>query len=171
MKWQISKSQKELLDSLFEEIKEDNVNEVLDIGSGRTTIQYLTDRYPNLIIKGVVYPGDERKIQPIKECVTNNNYGLIESDVANLKLNEKYDIVLAHLFLGEAEKFAGNKFENILNKLFSIKTKYLVIVNLARDNINYDLLDKKIKEKGEIIKRNSVKSESGEETLGILIKF
>jgi len=168
--WKISKSQKELLDSLFEKI-EGKTKKVLDLGSGRTSIFYLTDRFKNTIVKGVVYPGDARKIDPIKECVKNKNYQIIESDIKDLNFGENHDIVLAHLFLGEAEKFAENKFEEILDKLFKIKTKYLVLVNLFRDNINYNLLLKKISQTGDIIKVSYVKSESGEDCMGLTIKF
>jgi hypothetical protein len=170
MDWQISKSQKELLDSLFEKI-EGKTEKVLDLGSGRTSIFYLTDKFKDLIIKGVVYPGDNRKIDPIKECVKNTNYEIIESDIKDLDFNENYDIVLAHLFLGEAEKFAGKKFEEILDKVFETKTKYLVLVNIFRDNvISYNLLLKKIAQTGEIKKLTYTRSEGGDDCIGFLIK-
>jgi|SRR3989339_1685604 len=169
--WTISNKQKELLDSLFQGI-EGEVKEVLDLGSGRTSIFYLADRYPGLTIKGVIYPGDTRKIDPIKECVKNPNYELIESDIKDLNPNTQYDIVLAHLLLGEAEKFGGNRFEEILNKLFDIKTRYLVLVNLFRDNVNYNLLLTKIADKGSIIKLAHVRSDnSNDDCLGIVILF
>lgn len=169
MKWQISPKQKELLDALFERI-EGKIENVLDIGSGRTSIFYLTDKYKDVIVEGVVYPGDERKIGPIKECVKNDNYKLIETDILDFNPEKSYDIMLAHLFLGEAEKFGDNKFEKILAKSFAIDTKYLVIVNLLSDNINYGLLLKQISEYGDIIKVNYVISEDGETSLGMLIK-
>jgi hypothetical protein len=80
MEWQISSNQKELLDALFERI-EGRVENVLDVGSGRTSIFYLTDRFKNVTVEGIVYPGDDRKISPIKECVKNDNYKLIETDI------------------------------------------------------------------------------------------
>ncbi|MEK7120083.1 MAG: class I SAM-dependent methyltransferase, partial [Patescibacteria group bacterium] len=162
--------QKGLLDSLFEKI-EGKIEKVLDLGSGRTSIFYLTDKFKNATIKGVVYPGDNRKIDPIKECIKNKNYQIVESDIKDLDFDENYDVVLAHLFLGEAEKFAENKFEEILDKLFKIKTKYLVLVNLFRDNINYNLLLKKISQTGDIVKVGYVKSEGGEDCVGLTIKF
>ncbi len=169
--WQISKSQKELLDSLFGTIGLKGINDVLDIGSGRTSIFYLTDRFKGLNIKGIVFPGDLRKINPIKDCVKNDNYELIEVDIKDLNLDKPFDIVLAHLFLGEAEQFGENKYEDVLEKIFSIKTKYLVLVNLIKDNINYSLLLKEIALKGNISKLGYIKSESGEDCLGILIKL
>lgn len=168
--WKISKSQKEILDSLFEKI-EGKKEKILDLGSGRTSIFYLTDKFKNITIKGVIYPGDLRKIEPIKECVENENYKIIESDIKDLDSSENYDVVLAHLFLGEAEKFAGNKFEEVLDNLFKIKTKYLVLVNLVRDNINYNLLLKKISHMGDIVKICHTKSENGEECIGLAIRL
>ena len=169
--WQISKSQKELLDSLFDAIELKEIKNVLDIGSGRTSIFYLTDRFKNLNIKGVVSPGDQRKINPIKECVKNSNYELIETDIKDLNLDETLDVILAHLFLGEAEQFGKNRYVEMLERLFFIKTRYLVLVNLFRDNIDYGLLLKEISSKGSITKLGYIKSESGEDCLGILIKL
>ncbi len=170
MEWQISSNQKELLDVLFERI-EGRIENVLDVGSGRTSIFYLTDRFKNVTVEGIVYPGDDRKIGPIKECVKNDNYKLIEADILDFNPEKSYDVILAHLFLGEAEKFLSNKSEEILTKLFSIPTKYLVMVNLLfRDNINYNLLFKQIFEWGEIIGVKQVISEDKEISLGMLIK-
>lgn len=169
--WKISESQKRLLDDLFSVIVEEKIQKVIDMGAGRTSIQYLTDRFKDIIITGIVYPGDLRKIDPAKECVTNTNYEIVEQDILDFDENQEIDIVLGHLFLGEAEKFAGNKFGQIVEKLFSINTKYLVIVNLFRDSINYNLLLKQIFEKGEIVKIGYTKSESGDECLGMTIKF
>lgn len=169
MDWEISQKQKELLDVLFERI-EGKIENVLDVGSGRTSIFYLTDKYKDVVVEGVVYPGDDRKIGPIKEYIRNDNYKLIETDILDFNPKKSYDVILAHLFLGEAEKFGDNKFEKILAKLFTINTKYLIIVNLFRDNINYNLLLKQISEYGDIVGIKHVISEDGETSLGMLIK-
>jgi hypothetical protein len=168
--WKISKSQKEALDFLFNSIKNKKIKKILDVGSGRTSMDYLTNKFKKLKIKGIVYPGDTRKIIPIKECVKNKNYELIESDIMNFNSKEKFDIILGHLFLGEAEKFGKNKFEKVLKKLFSINTNYFVLVNLFGDKIDYNLLLKQISIKGSILKIKYGISESGDEFLGILIK-
>jgi hypothetical protein len=167
--WQISEPQKELLDSLFGVI-DGEIKKVIDIGSGRTSVFFLTEKFKNITIKGLVYPGDQRKIEPIKKCVPNNNYELIESDINDFESNEVFDVVLAHLFLGEAEKFADNKFDKIVDQLFKIKTRYFVIVNLERDLIDYKLLNQKISEIGEIVKNEEIISESGDKCVGITIK-
>ncbi len=169
--WKISSSQKKLLDNLFTSIDTREVYNILDVGSGRTSIYYLTDKFKDVKIKGLVYPGDQRKIEPIKECVKNTNYELVETDIKNFDFSQEFDVCLAHLFLGEAGKFAENNFEEILNKLFEIKTKYLVMVNLFRDNINYNLLLKKISEIGNITKVAYTQSESGDECIGLTVQL
>lgn len=169
MTWNISKAQKKLLDSLLEGTPTKKIKQVLDMGAGRTSVHYLACRFPKIKIKAVVYPGDERKIKPILECVPEKNYEIIESDIRNLK-TKNADLVLAHLFLGEAEKFAKNKFEDIVRELFKIKTRYLIIVNIFRDNIDYRLLLKYIAEKGEIMKVAYQVSEKGDECIGLTIK-
>ena len=169
--WQISLSQKNLLSSLFSVIDSSEIYKALDVGSGRTSIFYLTDKFKDIKVMGIVYPDDQRKIQPIKECVKNTNYELVETDIKNFDFSQEFDVTLAHLFLGEAGKFAENNFEEILNKLFEIKTKYLVMINLFRDNINYNLLLKKIAEMGNIIKTAYTKSEDGDECIGLTIQF
>ncbi|MBN2094232.1 MAG: hypothetical protein JW740_02600 [Candidatus Zambryskibacteria bacterium] len=169
--WQISSKQKTLLDSLFSVIDLTEVYRALDVGSGRTSIFYLTDRFKDLKITGIIYPEDEERIQKLKDSVKNTNYELLKTDIKDFDKNEDYDVILAHLFLGEAEKFAENKFEEVMNELFKIKTKYLVMVNLFRDKINYNLLLKKIAEVGNIIKVAYVKSEDGEDCIGLTIQF
>jgi hypothetical protein len=162
-KWEISENQKELLDKLFNNIELENVKNVLDVGSGRTSIGYLTDRFKDLKINGIIYPEDKERIQKLKQSVENQNYELIEIDIKNFDKSKNYDIVLAHLFLGEAAKFAGNGFEEILENLFEIKTNYLVIVNLSFDDVvNYFLLLKKISQTGKIIGLGFVPSSESE---------
>ena len=117
--WEISPSQKELLDALFDPLAHEDIKRILDVGSGRTSIQYLTDRFKDVVITGIIFPGDTRKTDPIKECVTNTSYKLIELDIKDFHENQTFDVVLAHLFLGEAEKFAGNKFDGIAVKMKS----------------------------------------------------
>lgn len=171
MKWKISKSHKKLLDALLKDIDGGGFKSVVDMGSGRTSLTYLTDKFKKAKVKAVVYPGDHRKIGPILECVKSKNYEIIESDIRDLKLREKVDLVLAHLFLGEAEKFAENSFDNIIERLFEIKTKYLVIVDILSDkNVNYRSLLKLIVQKGKILNLNYITNKEGADYIGFLIK-
>lgn len=159
MKWEISDNQKKLLDKLFSVIGIGKVNSVLDMGSGRTSIDYLTDKFKKLTIRGVVYPEDQERILKIKNSVKRQNYELVLADIKDFNKKENYDIVLAHLFLGEATKYVSHTFEEILDNLFEIKAKYLVIVNVSYDDsINYFYLLKKIAQAGEVVRLSFVES-------------
>jgi hypothetical protein len=170
-KWKISSRQKHLLDALFKDIKTSKVKKVVDMGAGRTSVHYLAHRFPKLTVRAVVYPGDERKIVPIRECVSEKNYKLVESDIRSARIGS-VDVVLAHLFLGEAEKFSGNRFEKILDALFALKTKYLIIVNVRRDAIDYWSLFKRVAEKGTVLRIAYATSDAdGDDCLGFAIRM
>lgn len=153
MKWKISSKQKQLLENLFRDIPTRRVKKILDVGSGRTSIQFLADKFKTVPVKGLVYPGDKRKLEPIRDCVSRKNYEIIERNFKDIRFNEEFDIVLAHLFLGEATKFGSNTFESILRKLFSLKTKYLVIVDLLFDSeVDYNAIFQMIAKKGKLLR-------------------
>ncbi len=116
-----------------------DINSFLDAGSGRTSMGYLTSKFPNLQIDAIVFPGDERKINSIKENVTGK-YNLIEMDICQNKITKSYDLVMAHLLLGEANKF-GNKVSDLLEKILAIDSKYIVIYDVKEDTaIDYEAL-------------------------------
>jgi len=139
--WKIKRTHQLLLDDLLGDIEIKSINKILDVGSGRTSLRYLTDKFPSALITAVVYPGDDRKILPIKEFVKNTNYNLYETDFCKTQFTEKYDIILAHLFLGEIEKFGKNKFKETLEKLLSIQTKFLAIIDIEDDpKVDFELI-------------------------------
>lgn len=125
----------------------ENINRILDAGSGKTSLSYLVNKYPAAMIDAIVYPGDKRKINSIKENVTGN-YNLIELDLCKDKINETYDLVLAHLLLGEATKF-GNDFKDLLHNLLQINSKYFIIYDfLEDDTIDYRYMENYLLENG-----------------------
>jgi trans-aconitate methyltransferase len=178
--WEISKTQKKLLDDLMGNIDAGQINRVLDVGSGRTSIGYLTDKFKDLKITGIIYPDDEERMRKLKESVKNQNYELVKTDIKDFDKSQDYDLVLAHLFLGEATKYGGNNFEEILENLFALKTKYLMIVNVSYDDaVSYFLLLKKIAQAGKIAGLSYVPSPDSEAdprdkfgggTIGLLIE-
>lgn len=109
------------------------ITNILDAGSGRTSLSTIVNTFPNTIIDAVVYPGDQRKICSIKEIAENSkNINLIEKDICSEIIVKEYDIIIAHLLLGEAAKF-GNAFKNLLEKVVTMKYKYLIIINYLED--------------------------------------
>ena len=112
---------------------ENSITNILDAGSGRTSLSIIVNTFPYTAIDAVVYPGDQRKISSIKEIAEDNkNINLIEKDICGELIVKEYDIIIAHLLLGEAAKF-GNTFEDLLEKVVAMKYKYLIIIDYLED--------------------------------------
>lgn len=150
--WENYATHGELLGELFESFEVKRNYRILDAGSGRTSLYFLRSRFPHARITAIVFPGDQRKIKSIREFVPPSYYMLKEIDIINFNGKEEFDIVLAHLLLGEASKF-GNTFDDVLDALFSIKTKHLVIMDVLEDpDVNYRSILRAIAMKGSIRK-------------------
>ncbi len=90
-------------------------------------LSIIANSFPNTPIDAVVYPGDIRKINSIKEITDHNEYiSVIEKDICGDTVIKAYDIIIAHLLLGEATKF-GHSFEDTLNGYYHVF--YQVLVN------------------------------------------
>lgn len=122
-----------ILNDFLNFIKRENITSILDAGSGRTSLSIIANSFSNTPIDAVVYPGDLRKINSIKEITNhNNNISVIEKDICSDTFIKEYDIIIAHLLLGEATKF-GNAFEDLLEKIITMKYKYLIIIDYLED--------------------------------------
>ncbi len=129
-----------ILNDFLNLIKREDITSILDAGSGRTSLSIIANSFPNTPIDAVVYPGDIRKINSIKEITDHNEYiSVIEKDICGDTVIKAYDIIIAHLLLGEATKF-GHSFEDLLGKVITMKYKYLIIIDYLEDpavNENY----------------------------------
>lgn len=138
----------ELLSDLFSKVNKDEISKILDAGSGRTSLSCLLKFFENASVDAVVYPGDQRKIDSVKTNVISDRYKLMEFDICKELITTEYDLVLAHLLLGEAAKW-GNDFKDLLKKLLEIKAKYFVIFDIAEDPLfNSDYVEGYIKNSG-----------------------
>ncbi len=151
--WKINPVHETILKSLFADFNNNGKLKILDAGSGRTSLSFLTTHFNDGFISAIIYPGDERKRTGITESVKARNYTLKETDLNKYTQETDFDIVLAHLLLGEAEKFSKEPFSKMLDSLFSIKTKYLIIVDILSDqSVDYGLLTGYISKNGKILK-------------------
>lgn len=107
---------------------EEKIERVLDAGSGRTSVSALAEYFPKADITALVYPGDQRKISKIKEV---GEFLILEQDLC-VGLAGSYDLVAAHLLLGEAAKF-GHSMDELLEGLLSVQCRYLVIIDYLED--------------------------------------
>lgn len=145
--------------NILDKMLNDNYINILDLGSGKTSMSLLLNKFKQSNIIGVCYPGDKRKLEKIKnECI--GKYKLIEKDICKDNIENKFDLTLCHLLFGEATKF-GNTVENMSNKVFELDSKYILVIDyLEEPDIDFDLLIKIAKEKGyEILKKEIFKKD------------
>jgi hypothetical protein len=150
--WKNYATHRKLLRELFRGFEKEKKYKIMDAGSGRTSLYFLTNAFPDSEITAIVYPGDRRKSDSIRQFVPSTNYLLKEIDIRNLDQKQKFDIVLAHLLLGEAKKF-GNTFDGVLDSLFKVKSDRLVIVDVLEDpDVDYRAILRAIGSKGSLTK-------------------
>lgn len=127
------KGHKIILNDFLDRIKGENITSILDAGSGNTSLSIISNIFPDAQIDAVVYPGDVRKINSIKKITDyNRNITIIEKDICRDTSVKAYDLIVAHLLLGEAAKF-GNSFADLLEKIISMRYNYLIIIDYLED--------------------------------------
>lgn len=136
---------------------------ILDLGSGKTSLGTLLTKFPEGLIEGICYPGDFRKLNSIKENC-KGNYELTEMDICKGCPAKQYDLVMCHLLLGEALKF-GNTLESMLNGILKINSREVCIIDYLEDiDINFELVRKMFQENGFKIIKEKIISKAEEET-------
>ena len=124
---------KVILHDLLNVVKNENIANILDAGSGRTSLSIITDTFPQTPVDAVIYPGDARKLNSVSEIkALCPKIRVIEKDICSDAIHDGYDLIVAHLLLGEAAKF-GNSFEVLLKKIITMKYKYLIIIDYLED--------------------------------------
>lgn len=152
-KWRPDPIHLKILTELFKGIDAGQKYKILDAGSGRTSLLFLTKQFNKSAVTALIYPGDDRKKIGIQASVKESNYVLQEVDIHKFRQRSKFDIVLAHLLLGEAGKFSKKYFPEMLKSLFKIKTRYLAVIDILDDpDVDYRLLLKCISKKGNVVK-------------------
>ena len=129
-------------------LDETKIEKILDAGSRKTSLSILLEIFPKASVDAVVFPGDDRKINSIEENIISKRCVLMEMDICKETILKKYDLILAHLLLGEAEKW-GNNYQDILTSLINIECEYILIFDILEDpSINYNYLEYFFKEEG-----------------------
>ena len=120
-----------LLREFLNDLTEKNITRILDAGSGKTSLSAIAAYFPEAHVDAVVYPGDERKLCSIRPMLTET-FRAVEQDICRDPIDGTYDLVVAHLLLGEAAKF-GNSFETLLEQLLAVKSRYVILIDYSED--------------------------------------
>ena len=125
------KSHLRILRELLSDLSISDIYHILDAGSGKTSLSTIISCFPKANVDAIVYPGDERKLKTIRS-MQSNKVNVVELDICDTPIPAHYDLVVAHLLLGEASKF-GNAFHNLLQSLLSIQSRYYIIIDYLED--------------------------------------
>ena len=104
---------------------------ILDAGSGKTSLAAIISCFPKASVDAIVYPGDERKLKTIRD-MQSDKINVVELDICDTLVPAHYDLVVAHLLLGEASKF-GNSFQDLLQNVLSIQSRSYIIIDYLED--------------------------------------
>lgn len=130
-----------LLSKLFSEIKDIEIKTILDAGSGKTSLSSLLLFFDRSNVDAIIFPGDDRKKESISSNIYSDRYKLVEKNLCKDTITKKYDLVLAHLLLGEASKWE-NELSVLLEKLLNIDSEYFIIIDFHEDvTIDYNYLE------------------------------
>lgn len=136
------------LKRLFKRLKNVEISKIIDAGSGKVSASILLKYFPKASVDAVVYPGDNRKINPLETAIGSRRLEVVEADICSTCFRKKYDLCLAMLTLGEALHF-GNSFEKLFQQILEIRSKYYVIYDILEDPcVHYRYMEEYFKERG-----------------------
>ncbi len=134
--------------TLIGKLKYENIKKVVDAGSGVTSASILLKYFKTATVDAVIYPGDNRKKNPLENEIGSDRLSVVELDLTKSCLRKKYDFCLALLTLGEALNF-GNSFENLFHRIMDIKARYFVLYDIWEDPcVHFRYIEQYLKEKG-----------------------
>ena len=136
---------------------------IIDAGSGKTSASVLLKYFPNATVDAIVYPGDNRKKNPLQNAIGSNRLEVIETDIFKSCFRKKYDLCVAHLTLGEAHNFK-NHFSDLFHQIMDIKAKHFLIVDILEDPaVHFRYIEQYFKEKGfKVLKKKKFKNPNPE---------
>lgn len=152
-----------IIKTMIKPLKNVEIKKIIDAGSGKTSASVLLKYFNSAQVDAVVYPGDNRKKNPLLSTIGSNRLEVIEADICTSCIRKKYDFCLIHLTLGEAHNF-GNHFSDLFHQLMDIKAKYFVVVDIFEDPaVHFRYMEQYFKEKGfKILKKKKFKNPNPE---------
>lgn len=152
-----------IVKTMVKPLKNVEIKKVIDAGSGKTSASLLLKYFNGAHVDAVIYPGDNRKKNPLENAISSNRLEIVEADICTSCFRKKYDLCLAHLLLGEAHNF-GNHFSDLFHQLMDIKAKYFLIIDIFEDPaVHYRYMEQYFKEKGfKIIRKKKFRNPNPE---------
>lgn len=152
-----------IVKNMIKRLNSAQIKKIIDAGSGKTSASILLKYFPMAQVDAIVFPGDNRKKNPLENAIGSNRLEVFETDFCKSCVRKKYDFCLAHMLLGEAHNF-GNHFSDLFHQLMDIKSKYFLIIDVLEDPaVHFRYMEQYFKEKGfKIIKKKKFKNPNPE---------
>ena len=152
-----------IVKTMTKQLNCEDFKKVIDAGSGKTSASLLLKYFTSAQVDAIVYPGDNRKKNPLEHCIGSDRLEIVEADICKQCFRKKYDFCLAHLSLGEAHNF-GYHFSDLFHQLMDIKSKYFLIIDIFEDPaVHFRYMEQYFKEKGfKILKKKKFKNPNPE---------
>ena len=152
-----------IVKKMIKPLKQVEIKKIIDAGSGKTSASLVLKYFPSAQVDAIVYPGDNRKKNPLENALSTNRLEIIEADICKSCFRKKYDLCLAHLTLGEAHKF-GNHFTDLFHQITDIKAKYFLIIDIFEDPaVHFRYMEQYFNEKGfKILKKKKFRNPNPE---------
>lgn len=148
---------------MTKKLKRDEFKKVIDAGSGKISASIALKYFPNSRVDAVIFPGDNRKKNPLENAIGSDRLEIMEADICNTTFRKQYDFCLVHCSLGEALRW-GNSFENMFHHIMDIKADYFLIIDIFEDPcVHFRYIEQYLKEKGfKIVKKKKFKNPTPE---------
>ena len=115
---------------LTKKLNVEEIKKIIDAGSGKTSASILLKYFPKAVVDAVVYPGDNRKKNPLENEIGSNRLDVIEMDLCAGCIRKKYDLCMVYLTLGEALNF-NNIFEKLFHQIMCINIIFQTPINIS----------------------------------------
>ena len=148
---------------MFKQLKGEEINKIVDAGSGKTSASILLKYHPTATVDAIIYPGDNRKKNPLENAIGSDRLDVIEADICKTTFKKSYDMCCVLLTLGEAQMF-GNSFQDLFHRIMDIKARWFVVYDILEDPcVHFRYMEQYWKEKGfKVIKKKKFKNPTPE---------
>ncbi len=112
---------------MFSLIRNEDIKFIADVGSGRTSLYNIEQYFPNAEIDAIISTPFDERIRLMHKAIKQENWKVVEKDLACERLMKQYDLVVAHLAISRGLD-RGDDIDGLKQGLFKVFTKYLLIV-------------------------------------------
>ena len=73
-----------IIKTLIKKLKNAEIKKIIDAGSGKTSASLMLKYFPTAKVDAVIFPGDNRKKNPMKSSIGSKRLEIIEADLCQV---------------------------------------------------------------------------------------